>query len=89
MSKTNLVVFPGPSASPATYPVLPQPLYLGRFTASERESIQTRFHDCAESIEKLARDYKVGNSLIQQLIRVSRKPPAISRANDRRGRRAA
>jgi hypothetical protein len=89
MSKTNLVVFPGSSASPTKYPVPAQPLYLGRFTAFERESIQTRFHDHAESIEKLARDYKVGHALIQQLIRVSRKPPAISRANDRRERKAA
>lgn len=82
---TNLVTFPGPSASNSG-PKVPEEedLYLGKFTAAQCASIRDRFHNKKEPIKRLAIEHVVGNSIIEELVRVPRKPPANAQANDRR-----
>lgn len=86
---TNLVTFPGPSASHSSPEVPIEELYLGRFTAAECASICDRFHNKKEPIKRLANEHVVGNSIIEELVRVPRKPPANSQQNDRRERKAS
>lgn len=93
MSKTpkpNLVIFPANPARPSGV-LVPnsKPLLFGRFTAAECEEVAIRFHENGEPIKKLAIAFSVGNSLIEALIRVPRKPMASSQQKDRRGRKAA
>jgi transposase-like protein len=81
--RNNIIPFPATSASPKRQPLPGKKLFFERFTYEERESILNRFHVQGQTIERIARTYRVGTTLIQQLLRV-RKPMASSQQNDRR-----
>lgn len=85
---SRLLTFPTEHTRTSGHPV-PNPeiidgLYFGKFTAAQYESIRERFHEGDETAEKLGREFEVGTTLIQQVVRVKRKPPGNASANDRR-----
>lgn len=84
MPKANLIQFPAPSESRTSNPVPSQTLFLGLFTISDRLTIIDRFENRKESVSRLANEYKCGDLWIEEVIRISRKPPASAQQNDRR-----
>jgi hypothetical protein len=88
-SLLNVIPFTrnSPSTSSSPLPSNP-PLILGRFSVAEAQLVVERFHD-GESMSRLAMEFRVGTSIIEELIRMPRKPMASSQQNDRRQRRAA